>query len=294
MSGRRLLLPALSVLLLVGVLAACGGGGGGGGGGAPRPPGGSAPEYVEAGLVVYDSIQLNVGALAVPLARELQEAAADLGTQSLPLGHKALLKVFWQSVPQAEGYRVYIREAGGAAEEVASLGASGTEFTLRDVLPVFDLQDGVTYEAGVAAVKNGRAGNITWSWSLRVLGAVHLTAPLHDSGQPRRPSFVWSNARGNPSAVEITVVDAAETPVLNDFWTGAPLPSNASANMDLSDGRYRWQVVNGGSSQPIQDPRMLRYFPSGHTVLSLPAPLAFRVGAGDGTPGGGPGDGGPG
>ena len=286
-------------LLLAVLLTACGGGGGGGGD-TPLP---SGPAYIEAGLVAYDSqVQVSRAGLSAGLSAglraDLGRAAAEafdergaLAPQVLPLGYQMLLKAFWQAAPGAEAYRVYVREQGGAEQEIASLGASQTELTLLDMLPQYSVEEGRVYEVGVASVVSGRASTVTWSFPLQVLGAVSLTAPANASQQPARPNFVWTNARGNPVATEITVIDSSGKAVLSNLWTSAPLPSSASANQELPNGDYRWAVVNASGSQALQDPRMRNFFSLGYTVMSVPSPAAFTVGSGGGGGGGG-GDGG--
>ncbi len=270
----------LNFVFLAALLTACGGN---------EPTG---PAYLEAGLVAYDSQVVVHGlhsglsaALRADLSRAALQAVTEregLGPQALPLDYQVLLKAFWQAAPGAEAYRVFIREQGGAAQEIASLGPGQTELTLLDILPQFEVEGGRVYEVGVASVVSGRAGAVTWSWPMQALGAVKLTSPGNASQQPARPQFVWTNARGNPVATEIDVVDGSGKVVLSNLWTSAPLPSSASTSQDLPGGDYRWVVVNASGSQTVQDPRMQDFFPLGYTVMSVPSPASFTVGGGGG------------
>lgn len=301
---KRLMLSLGTTLASIVLLPACSSGGspGGGGGG----PASGAPAYVEAGLLSYDS-EVQVAGLPLAFHADLAAVAMagnrarlerylnpSIAAQELPLGYQVLLKVFWKAVPEAERYRVYLRQVGGAEQEIASVGSNETELTVQDVLPQFSIVDGQNYQAGVAAVKNGKTQAITWSWQLAALGAVNLSAPANGSSQPSRPNFVWTNARGNPAAAEISLLDANGLLVLGDFWTSTPLPSTATAPQDLAAGTYRWAVINASSSQPAADSRTRQFFQTGHMVLTLPAPASFTVAGGGGDGGGGGGGGGDG
>lgn len=275
----------LIVSLFLVLLTACGDGGGGGPGGGTGP----APSYVEAGLLAYDSYSfgdsklLAQSQLSSALQADLQKALADV-RKDLPDGFKVLIKAFWKSVANADNYRVYLRERNQEWKEIALVPSTQTEWTSLDVRPQFDLVDGKVYEVGIAAVIAGQTGSIKASWPLAMLGGVRLNAPQDGGAASVRPTFQWVNARGNPTAVEVSVVNNQNQIVLSGFWNTLPLNSNATPNQDLPGGNYRWLAINASTSQAATDPRTKSTFPSGYMVLTLPRFSVFKVGGGTNPP----------
>lgn len=295
----RKIIPILSLFLTGLLLPACGSGGAAGPGG--QLPAAGMPEYVEAGFFIYDGA-LEASMVPEAFSSELIPASSPtgperlerllnprLGTSELPPGYRVQLRAYWKGVPGAERYRIYVREAGGSATEIGSTGGNESELTIQDLLPQFGVVDGRAYEVGVAAVISGREQRPAWSWPLTALGGVHLTAPVDGSSQPARPTFVWSNARGNPTSVQLDLFDSTAGLQDSGFWDSAPLPATITPSADLKDGAYFWTVTNGASSQAATDARTRRDFPHGYMVLTMPGLARFTVGSGGG---GSPGDGG--
>lgn len=276
------MLRSIWISLLLGLLAACGGGGGPGNSGP-------APEYVEAGLVVYDSraVVQNLS-LSDPMKADLQKATQQVRTQAIPAGYQVLVKAFWKPVSGADNYRAYLRVKGGEWQEIALIAGTQTEWTLSDVLPQFELAENKVYEVGIAAVVSGKTGLIKASWPLAMLGTVGLNSPQENSSQSARPSFRWTNAKGNPTAVQVDVANNQNQLILRQIWNTTPLASTAFSGKDLAAGDYLWTVLNASTSQAASDVRTKNYFTAGYMVFSLPKPIAFKVTGGTNPPPPGP------
>lgn len=257
---RLLLAP-----LLAGLLGACGGGGSS----PPPPPGGGgdhAPAYVEAGLLVLppsvspQGLSLQENPQARLLRRALAAKPLGPGAEGRPspqaVKARAYLAVAWAPVPQAQGYRLYLRLGEGASW--TPIGEVGGGSTFAEGTLTLTFEEGNRLQLGVAALGPWGEGPVAPAPPLQPLAPPVPQSPRDGEDFPQTPLFRWTNS---PRAEATGVLVASKTQEdllvaqLFEGQVGEWRPQEP-----LPEGVYLWYALNFGGRTRFQSPELADLF----------------------------------
>jgi len=254
-------------LLLAGLLGACGGGGSP----PPPPPGGGgdrAPSYVEAGLLVLPN---NLAPQGLPqgetpqahllrralAARALKPGAVgEVGPQALRA--YAYLALAWERVPQARGYRLFLRVRPSSSW--IPIGEVAGDKTLAKATFTLTFEEGDSLQLGVSALGPWGEGPVTPSPPIEPLAPPVPLSPRDGEDLPGNPLFRWSNS---PRAVATGVLVVSKTQ--EDFAVGRLFEGQVREwrpQNPLPEGAYQWYVFNFRGRTSFQNPELAELFGS--------------------------------
>ncbi|WP_018110331.1 S8 family peptidase [Thermus igniterrae] len=257
---RLLLAP-----LLAGLLGACGGGSSSPP--PPPPPGGDhAPAYVEAGLLVLppsvspQGLSLQENPQARLLRRALAAKPLGPGAEGRPspqaVKARAYLAVAWAPVPQAQGYRLYLRL--GEEASWTPIGEVGGSKTFAEGSFALTFEEGNRLQLGVAALGPWGEGPVAPAPPLQPLAPPVPQSPRDGEDFPQTPLFRWTNS---PRAEATGVLVASKTQEdllvaqLFEGQVGEWRPQEP-----LPEGVYLWYALNFGGRTRFQSPDLTDLF----------------------------------
>ena len=253
--------------LLAGLLGACGGGGSP----PPPPPGGGgdrAPSYVEAGLLVLpnDFAPQGLSQGETPQAHLLRRALAaralkpgavgEVGPQALRA--YAYLALAWEGVPQARGYRLFLRVRPSSSW--TPIGEVGGGKTLAEGTLTLTFEEGDSLQLGVSALGPWGEGPVTPSPPIEPLAPPAPQSPRDGEDLPGNPLFRWSNS---PRAVATGVRVVSKTQ--EDFAVSQLFEGQVREwrpQNPLPEGAYQWYVLNFRGRTRFQNPELAEVFGS--------------------------------
>ena len=257
-------------LFLASLLGACGGGG------SPPPPpppppgggGDHTPSYVEAGLLVLPENLAPQGLSQGdgPQARLLRRALTARALKPGPVGEvgpqtvraSAYLALAWGPVPQARGYRLFLRP--GPSSSWIPIGEVAGSKTFAEGSFTIVFEEGDSLQLGVSALGPWGEGPVTPSPPVNPLTPPVPRSPRDGEDFSDNPLFRWTNS-SRAEAVGVLVVSQTQ----EDFAVGELFEGQVGEwrpRDPLPQGAYLWFALNFRGRTRFQSPELDELFGS--------------------------------